>query len=74
MNSVESLVCDLAKNAGSITLEALHSSRDLHVHSKQTEKDIVTDCDRETEQFITSRIRQFYPQHAVFGEEYGKTG
>lgn len=42
------------------------------VSSKSTEKDIVTNADKATEELIISRIREAYPGSGIFAEESGR--
>ena len=44
----------------------------LVINTKSTPNDLVTDMDREVEFFFASKIKQFYPEHELLGEEgYG---
>lgn len=44
----------------------------LAIDTKSTPKDLVTQMDREVEIFFATKIKQFYPEHAMLGEEgYG---
>ncbi|HHY09621.1 MAG TPA: inositol monophosphatase [Firmicutes bacterium] len=36
--------------------------------------DLVTDVDREVEAFLTEKLRAAFPNHAILGEEEGRTG
>lgn len=56
------------------TLEAGRNLRDslgqqLHVDFKTSEADLVTEKDREIEQFFIEKIKTTYPQHHIIGEE-----
>lgn len=58
----------------SLIREAGHRIRnsfltDITIESKSDANDLVTNIDKETEQFFISRIRRDYPGHRVFGEE-----
>jgi myo-inositol-1(or 4)-monophosphatase len=44
-------------------------STTLHVQSKSNRNDLVTNIDRETEQYFIQRIRDTYPTHTILGEE-----
>lgn len=46
----------------------------LHVRSKSTAGDLVTDADRAAEDVVLSRIRGAYPGHAILAEESGALG
>lgn len=39
------------------------------VDTKKDRKDLVTDVDKQTEQFLTRQIKSIYPHHKVMGEE-----
>ncbi|TDQ42270.1 inositol monophosphatase family protein [Aureibacillus halotolerans] len=41
----------------------------LHVETKSNANDLVTNMDKETEQFFVSRIQSHYPEHYILGEE-----
>src|SRR5699024_11283672 len=44
----------------------------LAIDTKSTPKDLVTQMDREVEIFFATKIKQFYTEHAMLGEEgYG---
>lgn len=60
--------------AKSLIKEAGHRIRnsffnDIHIDSKANANDLVTNIDREIEQFFISRIRRDFPTHKIFGEE-----
>lgn len=44
-------------------------SKELMIHTKSSPDDLVTNIDRETEQFFIERIRESYPEHQILGEE-----
>ncbi|WP_404976174.1 inositol monophosphatase family protein [Wenzhouxiangella sp. 15190] len=50
-----------------------HFGRELEVELKSDESP-VTVADREAEQAIREIIRERFPEHALFGEEYGREG
>ncbi|UQZ83907.1 Inositol monophosphatase family protein [Paenibacillus konkukensis] len=55
-------------------LEAGRNLRDslgqqLHVDYKTSEADLVTEKDREIEQFFIRNIKETYPHHRIIGEE-----
>lgn len=58
----------LVRDAGQFIKERMTSEFD--VGSKSNVNDLVTDVDKETEQFITNRIRSQYPAHKLVGEEF----
>lgn len=39
------------------------------IEEKESRRDVVTDMDREIEQFLVERIRQYYPDHFILAEE-----
>lgn len=41
----------------------------LMIHTKTSPDDLVTNIDRETEQFFIEKIRSTYPEHQILGEE-----
>ena len=63
---------DLAGRAGGIALERSKSLSSDSIEFKN-DKDIVTEADKEVERFILSEIGKAYPDHATYGEEYGKS-
>jgi myo-inositol-1(or 4)-monophosphatase len=44
-------------------------SEELIIQFKQNPSDLVTEMDKQTEQFFIERIRQYYPDHTVLSEE-----
>ncbi|WP_223700379.1 inositol monophosphatase family protein [Sutcliffiella deserti] len=44
-------------------------SEELLIQTKSSPNDLVTNIDRETEQFFIEKIRQAYPNHQILGEE-----
>jgi myo-inositol-1(or 4)-monophosphatase len=47
-------------------------SKTLNVTSKSNPNDLVTDIDKETEQYFIRKIKSTYPEHRILGEEgYG---
>ncbi|WP_078381042.1 inositol monophosphatase family protein [Sutcliffiella halmapala] len=44
-------------------------SEELLIHTKTSPDDLVTNIDRETEQFFIEKIREAYPDHQILGEE-----
>ncbi len=60
--------------AKSLIKEAGHKIRisffsTIDVDSKAEANDLVTNIDREIEQFFISRIKRDFPDHRIFGEE-----
>ena len=56
--------------AGSILVSHEH---DFTVAKQKDEVDVSTSADTEVEQFLTKRILEKYPDHAIYGEEFGLT-
>jgi myo-inositol-1(or 4)-monophosphatase len=47
-------------------------TKSVNVQSKSNPNDLVTDIDKETEQFFIKKIRAYFPEHQILGEEgYG---
>ena len=44
-------------------------SGQIHIDSKSNANDLVTNIDREIEQFFISRIKSDFPNHKIYGEE-----
>src|SRR5437660_11926362 len=57
----------IAQEAGKILMEEF--SRPLDIRYKGDEVDIVTQADKRSEQFIVSRINEYFPGHAITAEE-----
>lgn len=60
--------------AKSLIKEAAHKIRvsffnQIHIDSKSNANDLVTNIDKEIEQFFISRIKQDFPDHQILGEE-----
>ncbi|MFD1064912.1 inositol monophosphatase family protein [Oceanobacillus locisalsi] len=53
--------------AGEYIVNKVHS--DFTVETKESDIDLVTEIDKQTEEFITNEIKKNFPAHAVFGEE-----
>jgi myo-inositol-1(or 4)-monophosphatase len=65
---------EIDKNAKKWTKEAGERIRnsfnkELLIHTKTSPDDLVTNIDRETEQFFIETIRKEYPEHQILGEE-----
>src|SRR2546430_16732570 len=58
---------EIAQGAGKILMEEF--SRPLDIRYKGDEVDIVTQADKRSEQFIVSRINEYFPGHAITAEE-----
>jgi myo-inositol-1(or 4)-monophosphatase len=44
-------------------------SKTLEIQTKSNKNDLVTEIDKETEQFFIEKIREAYPEHRILGEE-----
>ncbi|MET3681998.1 myo-inositol-1(or 4)-monophosphatase [Alkalibacillus flavidus] len=53
--------------AGDLIKEMME--RPYEINTKKDRKDLVTEVDKATEQFLLDRIRNVYPHHQVMGEE-----
>lgn len=65
--ALDRYIKSLIKEAG----QRIRSSflTEITVESKSDANDLVTNIDKEIEQFFISRIRQDFPEHRIFGEE-----
>lgn len=63
----------LAQKAGAICLEA-SARKEFTVTLKNGERDPVTSIDRQVEEFLRKEIAKTYPDHAIIGEEGGRSG
>ncbi len=58
------------KEAGERIRSAL--KKEVTIHTKSNRNDLVTNVDKETEEFLIKKIKSIYPDHRVLGEEgYG---
>lgn len=67
----------LAEVAEKRTLESYLESHHIDISTKPKEGfrfDPVTNVDRETELLLREVITQYYPEHAILGEEFGQRG
>jgi myo-inositol-1(or 4)-monophosphatase len=62
-----------ARRAGDLIVRSLSRLDSIKIDTKGR-NDFVTDIDRKAEADIIATIRRSYPQHAVFGEESGRSG
>ena len=58
---------EIARDAGRILIEEF--SRPLDIRYKGDEVDLVTQADKRSEQFIVSRLNEYFPGHAITAEE-----
>ena len=59
----------IAYQAGELTLRYFYNAETFTVEKKPDESP-VTVADRETEQFLRQRIAEYFPDDAIFGEEF----
>src|SRR5436853_4965999 len=57
---------EIAQQAGKILIEEF--SRPLDIRYKGDEVDLVTQADKRSEQFIVSRLNEYFPGHAITAE------
>ena len=62
---------DVAAQAGQATLPYFRAEVAVDDKRTQGRYDPVTQADREAERIIRERIEAVYPQHGIFGEEFG---
>jgi myo-inositol-1(or 4)-monophosphatase len=58
---------DWVKEAGNRIRSSFHKT--LDIHTKSNPNDLVTNMDREIEQFFITKIRETFPGHRILGEE-----
>lgn len=62
---------DAAREAGAIIIAAADRPKNI---SYKGEVDLVTDTDQKSEAVILARLRHYFPDHAIVGEEGGTSG
>lgn len=67
VNEIYETAISWTKEAGKNIKESL--SEQLRVEYKTSEADLVTEKDREIEEFFIQKIREHYPSHHIIGEE-----
>ena len=60
------------KEAGEKQLKSLN--RPLMIKQKSADIDLVTEMDEWTEEFLTNKIKEYYPDHSIIAEETGEHG
>lgn len=65
---------DCARRAGTVALSYFRGGRQLDIHTKSGESDIVTAADKASEAVIKDFIATHYPDHAILSEESGESG
>ncbi len=73
LSQYSGFIKSLAYDAGQLSLEAYSRLTSDDIEFKSA-KDLVTAADREVENFIISAVKKEFPDHAVFGEETGRSG
>ncbi len=68
-----SFISQLAKEAGNICIAATQSESSFSVELKNGPRDPVTSVDRRVENFLRQEITCRYPDHAIIGEEGGRS-
>ncbi len=64
-------ISQLAQQAGDLAAKRRKTLGSSQIHTKNTETDLVTDVDREVENFIISALQKKTPGYGIFGEESG---
>jgi myo-inositol-1(or 4)-monophosphatase len=72
LHDTQRFLRDIILEAGQITLHYRRRLDKLKV-SPKAHRDSVTEADIAVEQFLIQKIRQQFPDHAIFGEESGQT-
>ena len=62
---------DVIEQAGRIALPYFRAGVEVRNKAKKRSYDPVTRADTEVEQYIRKRIAEAWPQHGIFGEEFG---
>jgi len=73
MHPLLNIAFKAARSASKIIVRSFEHLDSKQIAEKST-NDFVTEVDRQSEQEIISIVRRFYPDHAFWGEEYGKSG
>lgn len=73
MHPLINIAIKAARNASKIILRAIDRLDTIKIKEKNY-NDFVTEIDQQTEQEIIATIRNAYPDHAILGEESGKSG
>ncbi len=68
-----SFISQLAKEAGRICIAATQPENSFSVELKNGPRDPVTSVDRRVENFLRQEILYHYPDHAIIGEEGGRS-
>lgn len=62
---------EVIESAGRIALPYFRTDLEITNKAKKRSFDPVTRADREVEEYIRRRIREAFPDHGIFGEEFG---
>ena len=73
MHPLINIAIKAARNASKNILRAIDRLDTIKIQEK-SHNDFVTEVDQQTEQEIIATIRNAYPDHAILGEESGKSG
>ncbi len=71
MKTIAQIACKIAEDASAISLSYFRKTLDV---STKTDDSPVTIADQKTEQFIRDALSEQFPEHGIFGEEFGITG
>lgn len=70
LNECLERVVDWAKEVGKIHLHYFRGNN-LNIETKSSSHDLLTVADKESEAYIISRIKEYYPDHQIMAEESG---
>ena len=74
MEELLAFLLDRIRRGGQMTLAYQLPLRELRFESKATPRDIVTEADGAVERYLVDEIRSAFPDHAIWGEETGRSG
>ena len=63
----------LARQAGAMAYADQLRLTNANIHSKGNIRDLVTDTDRRIEDFISTELKNHFPDYGFYGEETGKS-
>lgn len=72
MEHVKKIVADLATKAGKLARQAFLA--EMQIDLKGNDGDVVTEIDRQAERLIVDGLLQSFPDHGIYGEEFGWVG
>lgn len=70
-HTVEAVVEGIARKAGALALQYFRKLADLPVE-KKGHLDLVTEADRQVEEFLIANLKRSFPEDGVYGEEGGE--